>query len=80
MVMVTAQVAVLPPSAVVTVIVEIPAATAVTTPLLLTVATPVLLDDQLTDWFVAFEGDTVAVSVGYCQLLMTSLWSSMQHQ
>jgi copper chaperone CopZ len=59
---VTAQVAVLPPSTVVTVIVAVPAATGVTTPELLTVATVVLLDDQFTFLFAAFDGLTVAVS------------------
>jgi hypothetical protein len=61
---VTEQVAVLPPSVVVTVIVALPPATAVTTPLAFTVATAVLLDAQLTAWFVASAGLTVAVRVG----------------
>ena len=60
---VTAQVAFLLPSAVVTVIVALPAALAVTTPEAETVATSVLLDDQVTSLFVAFSGVTVAVSV-----------------
>ena len=41
----------------------VPAARAVTTPEDETVATDVLVDDQFTDLFVAFEGVTVAVSV-----------------
>jgi hypothetical protein len=48
-------------SVVVTVIVAIPAATAVTRPLELTVATAVLSDDQLTPVTVAFVGARVAV-------------------
>ena len=59
---VTAHVAVLPPSWVVTVIVAEPAATAVTKPVELTVATAVLPDDQVTAWLVAFEGAIVAVN------------------
>ena len=50
------------PSAVVTVIVAVPAALAVTTPDVETVATDVLLLLQVTFLFVAVEGDTVAVS------------------
>ena len=60
---VTEHVAVLPPSFVVTEIVVEPAALAVTTPEDDTVATDVLLEDQVTDLSVAFEGVTVAVSV-----------------
>ena len=60
---VTAQVAFFEPSWVVQVMVAEPAALAVTTPLVLTVATEVLLDDQVTDLFVAFDGLTVAVRV-----------------
>jgi hypothetical protein len=60
---VTEHVAFLPPSLVVTVIVADPAALAVTTPELETVATDVLLEDQVTDLSVAFEGVTVAVNV-----------------
>src|SRR5687768_10866841 len=56
------EVAVLPWSCVVTVIVAVPTATAVTSPELFTVATEVLLDDQLTFLFVALAGATVAVS------------------
>jgi hypothetical protein len=59
---VTLQIAVFPPSAVVAVIVVLPAAIAVTNPLLFTVATAALLEVQLTFLFVAFEGLTVAVS------------------
>ena len=51
------------PSTVVTVIVAVPAFLAVTTPEVETVATVVLLDDQVTLLFVALDGDTVAVSV-----------------
>jgi hypothetical protein len=57
------QLAVLPPSAVVTVIVEVPAATALTLPPWVTVATEVLLLDQLKFWFVEVDGDTVATRV-----------------
>ena len=60
---VTEHVAFFPPSFVVTVIVADPAALAVTTPEEDTVATDVLLDDQVTDLSVALEGVTVAVSV-----------------
>ena len=60
---VTAQVAVLLPSAVVTVIVAVPDATAVTFPAVETVATLVLLLLQVTFLFVALLGETVAVSV-----------------
>ena len=59
---VTVQVAVLPPSVVVTVIVAVPAFFAVTTPSEDTVATVVLFDDQVTDLLEAFDGFTVAVS------------------
>lgn len=54
--------AVLLPSCVVTVTVADPAETPVTTPLLLTVATAVLLDAKLTDLSVASVGLTVAVN------------------
>ena len=50
------QVAVWPPSTVFTVIVAFPAFTAFTRPVLLTVATAVLLLDQVTALFVAFAG------------------------
>ena len=59
---VTAQVAVLLPFWVVTVIVAEPCATAVTVPLA-TVATFVLLLDQVTFLLVALAGNTVGVSV-----------------
>ena len=55
--------AVLLPSDVVTVTDAVPAALAVTTPLLETVATDVLLEDHETLVFVALEGETVAVRV-----------------
>ena len=51
------------PSVVITVIVAVPAAFAVTTPLEDTVATVVLLEDHVTDLSVAFVGNTVAVKV-----------------
>ena len=60
---VKAQVAVLPPSMVVTVIVAVPAFFAETTPVEDTVATVVLLEDQVTDLSDAVAGATVAVSV-----------------
>ena len=59
---VMAQVAVLLPSWVVTVMVAVPAATAVTRPLVFTVAIAVLLDDQLTVLLVALLGAMVGVS------------------
>ena len=59
---VIAEVAVFAPSCVVTVIVAVPAATPVTNPAALTVATPVLLLLQLTFWFVALAGAIVAVN------------------
>jgi nicotinic acetylcholine receptor alpha-3 len=58
---VTTQVAVLFPSFVVTVIVAVPFATAVTSPLASTVATAVLSDDQVTEGSVAVSGVTVAI-------------------
>lgn len=57
----SAQVAVLPPSVVVTVMVAVPALFAVTMPDEETVATDVLLDDHVTLLSVALEGVTVAV-------------------
>jgi hypothetical protein len=60
---VTAQVAVLPPSAVVTVIVADPGATAVTMPFDDTVATALLLLTQLKALFVALEGVIVGTRV-----------------
>ena len=57
------QVAVFPPSLVVTVIAAEPAAFAVTTPVLDTVATEVLFEDQVTVLSVALDGDTVAKRV-----------------
>ena len=60
---VTTHVAVLFPSTVLTVIVEVPAATPVTTPALETVATEVALEVQVTFLFVALEGLTVATNV-----------------
>ena len=58
---VTVQVAVFAPSAVITVMVAVPAALAVTRPLVLTVATYVLDDDQVMVLFVADVGLMVAV-------------------
>ena len=55
---VTVQVSVYPPSTVVTVMVAVPGATPVTIPLL-TVATLLLLVDQVTALLVASEGRTV---------------------
>lgn len=60
---VTAQVLVKEPSTVVAVTVEVPCATAVTTPAELTVATAGLLDAHVTEVLVASAGATVAVSV-----------------
>jgi hypothetical protein len=60
---VTTHVAVLLPSAVATVIVAVPAATPVTSPVLLTVATLVLVLDHARFWFVALLGRTVATSI-----------------
>jgi hypothetical protein len=60
------QEAVLLPSAVVTVMTVVPAAMPVTeapSPLELTVATELLLLDQVTFWFVALDGVIVAVTV-----------------
>ena len=54
------------PSVVVAVMVAEPGDLAVTSPLLLTVATAVLLDDQVTVLLVALAGSTVAVS---CRVL-----------
>ena len=56
------QLAVNPPSAVVTVMVAVPAPTPVTTPAA-TVATAVLLEAQVSALFVALSGRTVAVKV-----------------
>ena len=58
---VTVQFAVKPPSSVATVMVAVPALTAVTVPFY-TVATLVLLLVHVTFWFVALDGCTVAVS------------------
>lgn len=60
---VTAQLAVKPPSAVVTIMVAEPVATPVTTPDWLTVATEAFDVDHVTDLFVALEGETLADSV-----------------
>jgi hypothetical protein len=54
------DVAVKPPSAVLTVIVAVPTETADISPAELTVATALLLEDQVTDWFAAFAGVTTA--------------------
>ena len=60
------------PSVVVTVMVAVPAAFAVTTPLEDTVATEVLLDDHVTDLSVAFDGNTVAVKVSVSPTVIDS--------
>lgn len=59
---VTEQVAVLPPSAVLAVIVAVPAFFAVTSPSEDTVATEVLFDDHVTSLLDALEGLTVAIN------------------
>ena len=59
---VTEHAAVFPPSSVFTVIVALPAETAVTLPVASTLATPGALLDQPTCLFVASAGATVAVS------------------
>jgi hypothetical protein len=59
---VTARVAVKPPSAVVTVMAALPFATAVTRPVLLTVATPVLFEDHVTTGFVGARGFNTATA------------------
>ena len=58
---VISQVAVFSPSTDLTVMVAVPASTAVTLPLLLTVATEASLEDQVIDLSVAFSGRTVAI-------------------
>ena len=63
----------MPPSSVVTVIVAVPAATAVTVPLE-TVATLSSLDDQVTVLFAAVDGATVAVSVSVSPTLRSSVF------
>jgi hypothetical protein len=68
-----AQVAVLLPSSVLTVMVAEPADTAVTMPLLLTVATDVLLLLQVTFLFVAFVGSTVAERVTVLPILSVAV-------
>jgi hypothetical protein len=69
---VTAQVAVLPPSTVVTVMIAVPAATALTRPELETVATLALLADQVTARFVALTGKMLAVRRS---VLPVEIWS-----
>ena len=59
---VTAQVAVLPPSLVETIMVAVPSPTALTRPSGVTDATWVLLEVNVTDLSVALEGETVAVN------------------
>ena len=66
---VTTQVAVLLPSSVVAVMVAVPGATAVTLPLVSTVATPGALLSQVTDLSVALSGVMAAIRVS---LLPTS--------
>lgn len=74
---VTEQVAVKLPSSVVTVMVAVPAATAVTLPVLSTVATLVSLEDQVTFLLVALAGFTVAtrVAVAPPTVRVSVLWS-----
>ena len=60
------------PLFVVTVIVALPAALAVTTPEEDTLATLVLFDDQVTDLSVALDGVTVAVSVRVVPVFIVS--------
>ena len=68
---ITLQLALVPlPSLALQVIVAVPADFAVTRPLLLTVATDVLLDDHVTLLSVALLGETVAVS---CLVLLSPL-------
>ena len=57
----------------VTVIVVVPAVTAVTNPVELTVAIAVLLDDQVTFLFVAVVGATVAVSCVVAPVVMLAV-------
>jgi len=59
----TTQVAVLPPSAVFTVIVVVPVPTTVNFPALSTVAADVSLEVHVTAWLVALDGATVAVKL-----------------
>ena len=68
---VTRQVAVMPPSCVVTVMVAVPAVNAVTNPVEFTVATAVLLLLQVTDWLLAFAGAIVAANC--CVLFMGNI-------
>ena len=75
---VTSQVAVKPPSTVVTVIVAVPPPTALTLPSPSTVATSGLLEDQLTAGFVAFVGSTVAVSFPLAPLFNFSVLLSRE--
>lgn len=60
---ITSQVAFFFPSTVVTVITAAPAFTNLTTPFLSTVTYFVLLDVQVTDWFVAFWGSILTTNV-----------------
>ena len=75
----TSQVAVNPPSVVVTVIVQVHGVTQVTNPVLSTVATVLSLELQFTDLSVASFGDTVAVSwyVSQTVVRLISLSSSV---
>ncbi len=74
--MVTSHLAVLAPSSAVTVMVALPGATAVTSPVLETVATFSLLEVQLTFLFVALSGRTVAVRVALSPSVMVSWYLS----
>ena len=74
---VTSHVAVWLPSSVVTLIVAVPADTAVTVPFS-TLATFVLFELHVTFWFVASEGTTVAVKVAVAPLTKgNSVWESV---
>ena len=73
----TEQLAVRPPSTVVTVIVAVPAAFALSTPPL-TLTTASSLEDQVTFWLDASTGTMVAFSVSVTPLAMTTApWSSI---
>ena len=52
--------------------VAVPAAFAVTTPVSDTVATEVLLDDQVTDLSVAFSGRTVGINISLAPTVSSS--------
>ena len=70
----TVQLAVLSPSVVLTVIVASPAPSAVTFPVVLTVATLAAFVDHDTVLSVAFDGNTVAISVSVAPLSSVSVF------